>query len=107
VGVRLPKSHSSLLRHALSDILRAQRGMNYCEFEEATLGVMDAFMECIPGFRGKNLSFHSLLSSNGAHFLPFFADYRGEEDGLLQYRTRSDSFFGINPFDPQLPNYNW
>src|SRR5690606_19397796 len=63
VGLRFPKKLSTFQRKALATIARSASQMDYCEFEETTIGTFDSYLECIPGFSGRNIRKHTVLGS--------------------------------------------
>ncbi len=107
MGLRLPEELASFQRKALADILRSGAKMDFCDFRECTLGTFDGYLECIPGFAGKNLRTHTVLGSNAIHFLPFFRPAKGDRRAIASFQTRNASLYGIDPVDPNLANYNW
>lgn len=107
VGLRFPKELESFQRNAMGVILRAGAQMDFCDFEESTLGTFDSLLECIPGFSGKNIRSHTVLGSNAIHFLPFFSSSKGDFKPIISFQTKNHSIYGIDPVDSQLANYNW
>ncbi len=107
VGLRLPKEQSSFLRKALASIRRLGAKLNFSEFEECTIGTFDSYLECIPGFQGKNIRQHIVLGSNAIHFLPFFRPFKGDKRPIITFQGRNASLCSIDPVDPHLANYNW
>lgn len=107
VGLRLPPELASFHRKALANLVRAGGNMDFCDFEETTLGTFDAYLECIPGFRGQNMRAHTVLGSSAIHFLPFFRPARGDRNGIATFQTRESSLYAIDPVDSRLANYNW
>lgn len=107
VGLRMPESLSVVQRRALADLMRAAGRMNFCEFAECTLGTFDAYLECIPGFRGRNIRRHTVLGSNACHFLPFFRPATGDRRTIVSFQTRENTLYAIDPADARLANYNW
>lgn len=107
VGLRFPKELASFHRKSLAVIMRAGSQMDFCDFEESTLGTFDAYLECIPSFFGKNIRAHTVLGSNAIHFLPFFRPPKGDQRPIMSFQTRNATLYGIDPVDPQLANYNW
>jgi hypothetical protein len=107
VGLRLPESFSELHGRALATMARAGGRMDFCEFEETTLGTFDAYLESLPGFCGQNIHQHTVLGSNAIHFLPFFRPARGDRRSIASFETRGSSLYSIDPVAPHLANYNW
>ena len=107
VGLRFPKDLDSFQRKALSFIMRSGAEMDFCEFEECTLNTFDTYLDCLPGFSGKNILQHTILASNGIHFLPFFCNAAGDREAIVSFHTRNGQLFGLNPVNAQSANYNW
>lgn len=107
VGLRFPKSLASIQRRSIANLMRRAARMDFCELEECSLGTFDSFLECIPGFTGKNLRSHTVLASNAIHFLPFFRPAPGDRRPICTFETRQSTIYGIDPVDPRLANYNW
>jgi conjugal transfer ATP-binding protein TraC len=81
--------------------------MDFCELDEFTLGTFDAYLECIPGFKGENIRTHTVLGSSAIHFLPFFQPAKGDRRAIATFQTRNASLYSIDPVDSRLANYNW
>jgi len=107
LGLRLPKKLASFQRKALAVITRAAAQMDLCIFEESTLSSFDSYLECLPGFSGKNKISHTVLGSNALHFLPFFRPAKGDKRAVAVFQTRNSTLYGIDPVDAHLANYNW
>ncbi len=107
LGLRFPSQWGSFHRKALATMARAASQMDLCELEESTLGVFDSYLECLPGFSGRNIKAHTVLGSNALHFLPFFRPSKGDQRAVASFQTRSASLYGIDPVDGRLANYNW
>ena len=107
VGTRFPPHLAAFQRAALADIGRAAARMNFCEVEECTLLNFDAFLECVPTFRGRNLKLHTVLGSNAVHLLPIFRPATGDDRQVMTFQTRERTIFGLDPTDKSLANYNW
>ncbi len=107
IGLRFPENLSSLQRKAVAVTMRSASQMDLCELEETTLGNFDSYLECIPGFSGRNVKGHTVLGSNAIHFLPFFRPAKGDRRAIASFQTRSSSLYGIDPVDSGLANYNW
>jgi hypothetical protein len=107
IGLRLPKELGSFQRKALGVIIRSASQMDFCDFEESTLGTFDGYLECIPSFSGENIKSHTVLGSNAIHFLPFFRPSKGDTKPTVSFQTRYATLYGIDPIDSQLANYNW
>lgn len=87
--------------------MRAGSQLDFCDLEECTLNIFDAYLECIPGFRGQSSHTHTVLGSNAIHFLPFFRPARGDGRAVISFQTREASLYAIDPVDSRLANYNW
>lgn len=107
VGLRLPRELKAFQQRALAKIIWSASQMDFCELEETDIGTFDAYLECIPTFHGENIRTHTVLSSNAIHFLPLFRVSRGDEKPIITFRNSQSDFYGINPVDPRLANYNW
>lgn len=107
VGLRFPHELASFHRRSLADIRRAGSQMDFCDFDESTLGTFDAYLECVPGFSGKNIRKHTVLGSNAVHFLPFFRPAKGDRRQIVSFQTRNATLYGIDPVASHLANYNW
>lgn len=107
IGLRMPEALASVQRRALANLIRAGAKMDFCEFEEVTLGTFDAYLECIPSFCGRNLRKHTVLGSNAIHFLPFQRPSRGDRRAVATFQTTLGSLYAIDPVDKRLANYNW
>lgn len=107
VGFRLPEKYPSFQRTALSSLLHSRSPLGFAEFEELTLSNFDAYLESIPSFSGRNLKNHTVLTSNAIHFLPFFRVAKGDKRPIVGFQTRSSTFYGIDPVEPKLANFNW
>lgn len=107
VGLRMPVDLTNFQQKALANIVRKSAKMDFCDFEECTIGTFDSYLECIPGFSGSNIQSHTVLGSNAIHFLPFFRPGKGDQRAVITFQTRSAGLYGIDPVDPHLANYNW
>ncbi|MBX3023009.1 MAG: ATP-binding protein [Bdellovibrionales bacterium] len=107
VGLRLPPHLAAFQRKALAGMVRAAAKMDFCDLEETTIGTFDSYLECIPGFSGKNLRRHTVLGSNAVHFLPFFRPSKGDRRAVASFQTRGTGLYAIDPVDSRLANYNW
>lgn len=95
------------LRRAVTTILNTQSALQQTEFEETKLSTFDAYLETIPWFYGNVFHQHSILSSNGIHFLPFFRPVKSEDRPVVTFRTRQSSLYSLDPTSKRLANYNW
>jgi conjugal transfer ATP-binding protein TraC len=95
------------LRRALTSILNVQSVLGQVELEETSLSTFDSYLETIPWFYGQVFHEHSILSSNGIHFLPFFNPSHGDNKAVVTFRTKQASLYNIDPISERLPNYNW
>jgi len=96
------------LRKVMSELMATASRLHQVEWEESSMCVFDSFLEMLPGFRGQIFNKHSILSSNGVHFLPFFRPTAGErEKPVLSYKTQYGSIFSMNPISETAANYNW
>ncbi len=95
------------LRRAMTTLLNTQSTLQQTEFEETKLSTFDAYLETIPWLYGQVFHQHSILSSNGIHFLPFFRPVKSDDRPVVTFRTRQSSLYSLDPTSKRLANYNW
>lgn len=87
------------------EILRAFRGLNQAEGLHETYAGLDAFVSATPalckGFRLKKMK-----TSNAAHLLPLYSCWLGNSRPVCVLPNRENSLFSLDPFAPELPNWN-
>lgn len=86
-------------------VLRELRGMNQAEGISETLASFDTFLKAWPGscesYREKKIK-----TSNAAHLMPLFSCWTGNERPVCLLPNRDFVPFTIDPFAPELPNWN-
>ena len=91
--------------HKCDEILKAYRSLNQAEGLMETLPAKDAFLKALPGacegFRHKKMK-----SSNIAHFMPLYSYWAGNKRPICLLPNRDNGLFGLDPFNPELPNWN-
>ena len=87
------------------EILRAFRSLNQAEGLHETYAGLDAFVSATPvlckGFR-----FKKMKSSNAAHLFPLYSCWLGNSRPVCVLPNRENSLFSLDPFAPELPNWN-
>jgi conjugal transfer ATP-binding protein TraC len=93
------------LQYKVDSVLREFRGLNQAEGIAETLANMDAFVKAFPGscesYRSKKVK-----SSNAAHLIPIYSNWEGNRRPVCLFPTRDFTPFAIDPFAPELPNWN-
>lgn len=93
------------LEQKTEEVLRAFRGMGQAEGLVETFGLEDAFFKGAPGvcegFRQKRMK-----TSNCSHLMPLFAGWKGNKRPVVLLTNREGAPFAIDPFAPELPNWN-
>lgn len=93
------------LERKSEETLRAFRSMNQAEGLVETFALEDAFFKSMPGacdgFRAKKMK-----TSNSAHLMPVFANWRGNARPVVLLTNRDGAPFSIDPFAKELPNWN-
>ncbi len=105
VGLRA--KNPIILRRMLTALTNTQGSLHQAELEETRLSTFDSFLETIPFFKGRVFNQHSILSSNGIHFLPLFCSPIGDQKPVILFRTKQASLYTIDPTSNRLANYNW
>ncbi len=87
------------------EILKAFRQMNSAEGVAETLPSFEGYIKSLPGlcevFRSRKMK-----SSNAAHLMPVFATWEGNEKPVCLIPNREGVLVGLDPFAPELPNWN-
>lgn len=87
------------------EVLKAFRQLNSAEGVAETLPSFDGYLKCLPGicelFRSRKMK-----SSNAAHFMPLFSTWKGNSRPVCLIPNREGTLVGIDPFAPELPNWN-
>ncbi len=98
------KDHRELSRQT-DLVLRSFRELGGAEGIVETLPAAQIFFHCAPGvcigMRDKTLK-----SSNLAHLSPIYSPWAGNKKQVCLLQTEEDTLFGLDPFDPNLPNWN-
>jgi type IV secretory pathway VirB4 component len=93
------------LQRKTDQILRELKSMNQAEGIAETLATFDTFLTAWPGscesYREKKLK-----TSNAAHLMPLFSYWTGNERPVCLLPNRDFVPFAIDPFAPELPNWN-
>ncbi|MDH4468008.1 MAG: ATP-binding protein [Bacteriovoracaceae bacterium] len=93
------------LRRKTDLVLRELRAMNQMEGIAETLANFDSFIKSWPGscesYRSKKVK-----TSNASHLLPIFANWSGNDRPVCLFPTKDFTPFAIDPFAPELPNWN-
>jgi len=93
------------LSRKVDQALREFRSLNQAEGIAETLANFDCFLKSFPGscesFRTKKVKL-----SNAAHMLPLYANWEGNKRPVCLLPTRDFTPFAIDPFAPELPNWN-
>jgi type IV secretory pathway VirB4 component len=98
------KDKKELTRKA-DKVLRELKSMNQAEGVCETLASFDVFTKAWPGscesFRSKKLK-----TSNASHLMPLFSYWTGNQRPVCLLPNRDSVPFCIDPFAPELPNWN-
>lgn len=87
------------------EVLKAFRTMGQAEGVVETLPCFDVFMDAMPSTcTGQRL--HKMKSSNAAHLLPLYGNWRGSQRPVCLIPNREGSLFSFDPFSKELPNWN-
>lgn len=93
------------LEQKTEEVLRAFRAMGQAEGLVETFGLEDAFFKAAPsvceGFRHRRMK-----TSNCAHLMPLYAPWVGNQRPVVLLTNREGAPFAIDPFAPELPNWN-
>lgn len=93
------------LQRKTDQILRELRGMNQAEGIAESLGAFETFIKGWPGscesYRDK-----ALKTTNAAHLMPLFSYWVGNDRPVCLLPNRDSVPFSIDPFSPELPNWN-
>ena len=87
------------------EVLKSFREMGQSEGLIETHAGLDAFLSSMPGpcelLRAKKLK-----ASNCAHLMPVYSYWKGNNRPVCLLPNREGSLCGIDPFGPNLPNFN-
>lgn len=93
------------LDRKIDQVLRELKSLNQAEGIIETLASFETFITSWPGsceaFRSKKLK-----TSNAAHMMPLFSNWRGNTRPVCVFSNRDFVPFAIDPFAPELPNWN-
>lgn len=87
------------------DVLKAFRAMGQAEGIAETLPCFDVFMEAMPA-TCTGLRQIKMKSSNAAHLLPLFGNWRGSQRPVCLIPNREGNLFSFDPFFQGLPAWN-
>lgn len=93
------------LERKVDQVLRELKNLNQAEGIVETIASLDTFIQAFPGscssFRSKKLK-----TTNAAHLMPLFSYWRGNDRPVCLFPNRDFVPFAIDPFAPELPNWN-
>jgi conjugal transfer ATP-binding protein TraC len=105
ISIILSDENKVELQNQVDQVLREFRSMNQMEGIAESLATFDSFIKCWPGscesFRSKKVK-----TSNASHLFPIFANWSGNDRPVCLFPTRDFTPFSIDPFAPELPNWN-
>ncbi len=87
------------------ETLRAFRSLNQAEGLHETYAGLDAFVSATPALC-TGLRFKKMKSSNAAHLFPLYSCWLGNSRPVCVLPNRENSLFSLDPFAPELPNWN-
>lgn len=93
------------LEEKSDEILKAYRGLNQSEGVVETLPCLDAFISAAPGVCS-GLRLKKVKTSNAAHLMPVFTSWKGNQRPVCILPNRDGVLVSIDPFAPELPNWN-
>ena len=87
-------------------VLQAFRGMNQSEGIVETLPLLDAFLgSALPGVC-QGLRYKKMKTSNVVSFSPLYGYWEGNKEPVCLLQNRDGALLGLNPFAPELLNWN-
>lgn len=86
-------------------VFKAFKSLNQSEGLIEMHPVLDAFIGSGPGVC-RGLRPKKLKSSNAAHLLPAYGNWKGNSTPVCLLPTRDYSLFSLDPFAKELPNWN-
>lgn len=93
------------LDRKVDQVLRELKNLNQAEGISESIASFDTFIQAFPGscssFRSKKLK-----TTNAAHLMPLFSYWRGNDRPVCIFPNRDFVPFAIDPFAPELPNWN-
>ncbi len=93
------------LEERSNEVLRTFKSLNHAEGLVETYATFDAFMKSAPGHCKLNRA-KKMKSSNLSHLIPAFSYWRGNKKSSCLIPNRENVLVSIDPFAPELPNWN-
>ncbi len=87
------------------EVLRTFKSLNHSEGLVETFATLDTFLKTTPGLCQTNRP-KKMKSSNLSHLLPVFSFWRGNNKPTCLVTNRDHVLVSIDPFAPELPNWN-
>ncbi len=87
------------------EIFKTFRLLNQAEGLQETLAGKTAFLKSLPGCC-EGLRHKKMKSSNAAHLMPVFANWRGNPRPVCLLPTRDGELFSLDPYAEHLPSWN-
>ena len=87
------------------DALNAFRAMGRAEGVVETYPMLEAYLKAFPG-SADGLRSYKMKSGNAAHLMPLYDCQRGNKRPVCLFPNRDGVLFSIDPFAPELPNWN-
>lgn len=88
-----------------NEVLRTFKSLNHSEGLVETYATLDTFLKSSPGLCQINRS-KKMKSSNLSHLIPSFSFWRGNDKPTCLVPNREQVLVSIDPFAPELPNWN-
>lgn len=98
-------AHEQELDERCHYFLRTLREMGGCEGIEERLAALEVFTKNAPG-SCEGIRHKKMKSSNASHLLSIFDYWRGNSRPICLLPNRSGVLVSLDPFDPELPNWN-
>ena len=93
------------LRGKADEALMAFRAMGGAEGIVETYPTFEAFLGAFPG-RTEGFRNYRMKTSNAAHLAPLYDCWRGNGRPVCLFPNRDSTLFSLDPFSPELPNWN-
>ncbi len=93
------------LEEKSDEVLKAFRQMGQSEGIVETLPGFDVFIDALPG-ACSGLRHYKMKSSNVAHLLPLYGNWRGNQSPVCLIPNRDGGLFSFSPFAQELPAWN-
>lgn len=93
------------LEEKSDEVLKSFQQLNQSEGIVETFPALEVFMSAMPG-SCQGFRHRKMKSSNAAHLLPIFSSWKGNQRPVCLVPNRENSLFAIDPFAPELPNWN-